>query len=349
MSPAEGATADLEPAPERTQLQFKVAVAAARIVAALLLLLLGAVSWTAALLPWFELGVRASPPPVPEPQLALLPLLRDTSQLRVDVTEAWRKIPLVVDAEDLFRDPTLWNRMNFDDWDRVPEPLRRKGLDRMVARYRRVTSGPRAWVAMQPRDWDTVPQPVRAMAFVRIAEHRADHYGVGAAWGVPAREAADTLAALIMVESWFEHRAVNVDVAGNRDLGLPQASDYFRDRLEALYRQGRLDFHLDERDYFNPWLAILAGAAWLDIMITEAGGDLDVAIRAYRKGIDAARRGEAADYAQSVLRKRSRYIRNSGAPPTWSDLFRRLRRSSVGGAPDFEPERTAPRKQEDSR
>jgi hypothetical protein len=253
------------------------------------------------------------------------PLLRDGRPVTVNVTEAWQKIRLVVDADDIVRDPILWNRMNFDDWDAVPEPVRLAGLERMIARHRRAASGPLVWEAMTPEDWDRVPQPVRAMAFLGIADYWAFRQEVGKAHGLPPREVADTLGSLIMVESWFEHRAVAVDSAGNRDLGLPQASDFFRARLEYLNRSGVLDFGLTEGDYFNPWCSVLAAAVWLDFMIDEARGDLDLAVRAYRKGIAAARRGEAEDYVVNLKRKRERYVRNHGAPPTWDLLWRRLR------------------------
>jgi hypothetical protein len=195
----------------------------------------------------------------------------------------------------------------------------------MIARYRSTAASPDAWAKMRANDWDRVPQPVRAMAYLRIAEHWARKAGVGSAYGVSPRDAADTLAALIMVESWFEHRSTHVDVEGNRDLGLPQASDYFRARLDAFHRAGALDFVMEEADYFDPWLSIRAGAVWLDFMIGEAGGDLDLAVRAYRKGIAAARQGEAGEYARNVERKRSRYIRNRGGSPGWAFLWRRLR------------------------
>lgn len=272
-----------------------------------------------------EDAVDVSPPEVPEPRAAFFDLLRDTRVVSLRVTEAWEKVPIVVEAEDLLRDPTLWNRMHFNDWDRVPEPLRTLGLERMITRYRPVTSGPGAWAAMTPEDWDAVPQPMRAMAYIRMAEFWAEHYGVGAGVGLPWREAADTLATILMVESWFEHRAVNVDVEGNRDLGLPQASDYFRESLERLHREGRLAFGLEEGDYFDPWTAILAGAVWLDLMLDEARGDPDLAVRAYRKGIHAARQGAAQEYLENVKRKRERYIRNRGASPAWDLLSRRLR------------------------
>lgn len=300
--------------------------AAGGALAALVAAAVGLAVGLSALLPFAEAAVEESPPAVPEPRVAFFAMLRDARPVALTVTEAWQKVPIVVEAEDLLRDPTLWNRMHFGDWDRVSEPLRSVGLGRMMLRYRAASSGPRVWKAMTPEDWDGVPQPVRAMAFIRIADYWVEHYGVGASVGLPSREAADTLATILMVESWFEHRATNVDSAGNRDLGLPQASDYFRASLERRHRQGSLEFRLEEHDYFSPWLAILAGAVWLDLMLDEAGGDLDLAVRAYRKGIEAARRGAAQEYLENVKRKRERFIRNRGAPPTWDLLSRRLRR-----------------------
>lgn len=330
------AAAGAEPAQNGAQSGRGLVRAAGRALAAALLAVVCVGAWGAALLPLAEHAVITSPPDVPRPVAPIFPLLRDARPVRLTVTEAWRKLPLEVEADDVRRDPTLWNRMNFDDWDRVPQPLRGEGLDRLVARYARAVSGPEVWQAMTPEAWDVVPQPVRAMAFLRIAEYWAGQRAVGTAWGLDPREAGDTLAALVMVESWFEHRATTVDVNGNRDLGLAQASDYCRDRLAALHRQGRLDFSLAEADYFDPWFAVLAGAAWLDLMIDEARGDLDLAVRAYRKGIGAARRGEAADYAENVVRKKDRFVRNRGAPPAWDALSRRLRQvpASRGAAAD---------------
>jgi hypothetical protein len=312
--------------------------AAARTLALALAATVGLAVGVPGLLSLAESSVEATPPAIPEPRLAFFDGLRDARPVPLNVTEDWEKVGLVVEADDLLRDPTLWNRMNFDDWDRVPESLRTVGLDRMIARFRAAPSGPEVWEAMTPSDWDRVPQPIRAMAFIRIAEYWAEYYGVGVGVGVPWRDAGDTLAAILMVESWFEHRAVHVGPRGNRDLGLVQASDYFRARLERLHREKWLDFRLEEDDYFNPWLAILAGATWLDLMLHETRGDLDLAVRAYNRGIEAARAGAAEEYLENVKHKRDRFIRNRGAPPTWDLLSRRLRGlgSGVGrGRPAF--------------
>ncbi len=283
------------------------------------------VTGIALLLPRVEAAFDRPPPPIPEPRTAFFDLLRDARPVSLVVTEAWQKVPIVVETDDLLRDPTLWNRLHFDDWDRVPEPLRRAALERMIARYQPQLAGPDVWEAMTAEDWDFVPQPLRAMAFIRISEYWAEYYGIGVGSGLGPRDTAATFATILMVESWFEHRAVHVDENGNRDLGLPQASDYMRVRLEHLHRARWLDFRLEERDYFNPWLAILAGAVWFDLMIKEARGDLDLAARAYRKGIFAANHGAAEEYLHNVKQKRDLYILNRAAPPTWSFLSRRLR------------------------
>jgi hypothetical protein len=286
-----------------------------------------------AIVPRLESGFDTSGPALAVTTASPLEGLEDARPVAVYATESWEKIPLQVTAEDLLEDPTLWNRMNFDDWDRLPDPLRTQGLERLVGRHGRAAAGEPAWEAMTAADWDRVPQPIRAMAVILLADYWTAHYGLGIGHGIEPRVAADTLAALLMSESWFEHRAVNVDVNGNRDLGLPQLSDYARTVLERLHRRGWLDFHLREEDYFNPWFAVLAGAVWLDLMLDEADGDVELAVRAYRRGIAAARRGDGGPYLEKVEERRDRYIRGHGVSPTWDYLSRRLRGTRLLTAP----------------
>jgi hypothetical protein len=56
-------------------------------------------------------------------------------------------------------------------------------------------------------------EPVRAghQARTPITDHRAAHYRVGERWSLEEAVAADTLAAIVMAESWFDHRGLCVD------------------------------------------------------------------------------------------------------------------------------------------
>ena len=42
-------------------------------------------------------------------------------------------------------------------------------------------------------------------------------------------------------------------------------------------------------DYFNPWLASRWLAFWVDLMLQEANGDMDLVVRVYNWGIGAGR------------------------------------------------------------
>lgn len=251
----------------------------------------------------------------------------DLSPVVVRVTAGWERLTEVTTVHAFERDSGLWRRMLFDDWDLLPSPLRARVVDEMFVRYRRAMEGPAVWRQMTAFDWDEVPQPIRAMAFIRMTEYWAERYGVGIAYAHPRRLVADTMSAIVMAESWFEHRAVQAD-AGNRDLGLSQASDFCRARLDTLSVEGFIDFTMTEADYYDPWRATRVVAVWFDLMLDEADGDLDLAVRAYHRGIRAARRGEGDEYLSHVRRVRRRYIRNEPdehASPTWSQLWTRTR------------------------
>ena len=59
-----------------------------------------------------------------------------------------------------------------------------------------------------------------AMAFLNIINNWDDRYQVGRSYRLNRRLVTDTLQAVAMSASWFEHRAINVNANGSRDIGL---------------------------------------------------------------------------------------------------------------------------------
>jgi hypothetical protein len=75
-------------------------------------------------------------------------------------------------------------------------------------------------------------------------------------------------------------------------------------------------------------------AIWLQLMLHETSGDLDVAVRAYHVGSADARGGAGDAYLAAVRDKRRRFIRNEESTPSWDFLFDNLLRP---GAPSRLP------------
>ena len=274
------------------------------------------------------LHVAREPEPMllPDPAQDLWPEQRlrlpavDLTLVEGSVMQGWHSAPTVVTAEEVRTDRFLWREMFFRNWDRLPNPLRQEGLQAMYARHLRVLRGPEVWGSMDAEDWDRVPQPMRAMAVLGMIDCWERLYLPGEPYGLGARSVADRMQAIAMSESWFVHRAVSENADGGEDIGIGQASAPSRSRIRVLHVRGLADFGLADDDYFDPWKATRALVFWFELLLVEAGGDLDLATRAYNVGMARARQGGGAAYLAAVERRERAYILGPPRSPTWTWL-----------------------------
>ena len=265
--------------------------------------------------------------PVPLPAirpLNVIDILTDTTPVRITTTVAWTKIPRVVTVHRLLTDRTLWGRMHFDDWDRIPAGVRERGLAAMISAYADVFEGPEVWRTMTVFDWDRIPQPIRAMAYLRMIWYWARTEQVGAGFGMRPEILAQTIAGIVMAESWFEHRAINENEFGNRDLGLAQCSDHCREVMAEMAAAGEISFAPGDSDYFDPWIATHVATVWFQRELGRADGDVEWAIRAYHRGIDNAYDEKGDAYLRAVRRRRDRYVLNQSASASWQFLSKSI-------------------------
>jgi hypothetical protein len=272
---------------------------------------------------WLEVRTEMVSPVVAPVDLRAL--FFDDRPVRFTVTAGYFAIPVVASHDAVRSDRALWRRMEVSDWDQLPAPLRNDGLEALLSTYRHVLASPPVWDRMSPRDWDHVPPPVRALAFRHMVQYWTGYYDVGRKYGLPPALLADTAAAIVMSESWFDHRAEHVNAWGNRDIGLGQASGFARAKLVELHERGASDVVLADEDYYNPWAATRFVAIWLSHVLDEVDGDLPAAVRAYHRGVRNARRGEGQEYLDAVIRRRRVYLQAPRAGGAWGFIWQRDR------------------------
>jgi hypothetical protein len=95
--------------------------------------------------------------------------------------------------------------------------------------------------------------------------------------------------------------------------------------IDEMAARGEITIAPSDADYFNPWVATTLTTIWFERELGRVAGDVDLAIRAYHRRLDAALDDKGTKYHTRVVRLRERYIRTQGASDSWRFLARAIR------------------------
>ena len=121
---------------------------------------------------WVTSSLASAPRPA---AVDLYDILIDRSPLTVQTSNDRPRGLHASTVDAVLTSVPLWRRMTLADWNLVPEPVRRRGLDNMLSRYGPILCSPRAWDRMTAADWDDVPQPVRTLAYRQMVDYWAGY------------------------------------------------------------------------------------------------------------------------------------------------------------------------------
>lgn len=218
-------------------------------------------------------------------------------------------------------------------WSVIPPGMIEEEMSKLYDRYSELINNRDAWKCMNIDAWSRVHAPARIAAFSEMVDFWVDYYGAGKKSGISKKEMSNTLNAIMIGESYFDHTATN-----RGDYGVSQISTATRATMKKWFKNGRkngIDFNFGDRDYMNPYNSIRAGV-WLfsEILENEAGGDLKLAIGAYNAGIRDAKKKtkRAMRYQKGIERIIDRYLTDT--KPSNSPLNVALRIHKKRKSPD---------------
>lgn len=268
------------------------------------------------------------PPARSDVRVGLQPaLLWDETEISVPLFDRSQDT-LVYTVGALLYDEETWAAMRWKDWDAVGPRLRHWALQLQFEQYAAVV-GQSRWTYPRPFFWDRVPGAVRAAAFVNIAHYWAAHYRLDERM----HDGTHWFAALAMIESFYDHRALNHGTR-HSDVGLYQISAGRRRHLATQEPFGRFGDYA----YYDPSISARAGGQVL-LDCAASTRSMEQALMCYNVGGRRAREGApiAVSYLSLLTNRYVRYfLKPEETSATWTHILQQAGCSDRLFLPDFE-------------